>query len=119
MWSRATLPSNTQCHTAECFVHFVAPDFSGAAFKFGTHELNFLLKACVCQLREHPGGKEEAAATERYLPNLSCILEHFLFVLLLLDVYHRQLPMLLFNVSLISISLLPHNISLNECIHRS
>lgn len=40
-------------------------------------ELNFLPNACVCQLWEHPDGKEEAAATEMYLSNLSCIFEIF------------------------------------------
>lgn len=36
-----------QLRTEECFVRLVAPDFSGAAFKSGTHELLFLLKAGV------------------------------------------------------------------------
>lgn len=58
------LPSTTQRHTAECFVRFVAPNYGGAVFKFRARKLNFLLKACVCQLREHPDGKEQAAATE-------------------------------------------------------
>lgn len=41
-------------------------------------ELNFLPNACVCQLWQHPDGKEEAAATEMYLSNLSCIFGLFL-----------------------------------------
>lgn len=52
------------------------------------------------------------------------ISEHFLFLLLLLDVYPSVYETscqfcYLINVNLIFMPLLPHSISMNECIHRS